>query len=961
MKIVHRTHISKGASARSKHREYKDVRVIGRGSFGEAVLVRRLRGAQQLLVIKRIDVSKLDEASTKDALNEVNLLSSLEHTNIIAYHDSFLYRGRLNIVLDYADGGDLAKKISAQKNKYSAHGKKGRLFEEDKLLFWFVQILSALSFIHSKNILHRDLKTGNIFLTKYGIIKLGDFGIAKVLNSTNEFANTVVGTPYYLSPELCHGNAYNQKSDIWALGCVLYELATLKHAFNAANMCALVLVILRGKYPSLPTKYSGDFRSLVDSMLQQDANKRPSANEMISRHFLRSFIKNAESAEREKTHRNIINIGLKHRKDTTKTTRPTRGHQYGSPSVLRNAKANRDRGERFQRERVSQGKLRRDPGRYPTPERRPPPVPKVSNRHGADTRQPGMHIQWMSKVDNDTATNRYRQRQSKLLAKLKSQKKRMMMEKRTVDVTKNNLVVQGNGQSFKLLEHYVEEEVADIVYSSKNEEKNKSVQHQRPFSPYMTAVTDSPRAETVETLIEIDVQDQLNEAKDNEESQSTFAIGHTEVMNAFLVDQDIHYSDRETHYDVHETNYDRSPSRESPPPRQVGNRRKSHGDRMKDIEQFAKRMVGESKLRRNRQRYLDRKQLRQQREEEERYRRIEQRKKEKEFLMKNKRERERRREEEQARLRNHRNKVKNVKSRLNLNSVKAKFSRPQDKHQRRRSQQSQNDVQIFESEKKQHHQRKPTQEKSKAEPKPRPKRKKWKIPSSKKGNYDWDFQIVEKERRKSSEGKEDRAEIERGDSSSPSRRFSEPVVEIYTKDGVIVDGKVTDREEEKEDNVAAVYEDEMIGYTEELEESEAAMVNTDIRNESQDSVDHLLDQLTLCEDFDKLLGRVNQNQTDEDEGKSFDEDAKEMKKQGLLQRKVANRRLRGDCVGVLGQKRFNMIYSYLKEAYNDSDGGVHTASVYANFPDCNVNILGKIQLLLAEEEKIEIDENEIFI
>ena len=121
----------------------------------------------------------------------------------------------------------------------------------------------ALLYIHEKKILHRDIKTQNIFLTSNGTVKLGDFGISKVLENSITSANTVVGTPYYLSPEACENLPYSSKSDIWALGCVLYELCTLKHAFDASNLLSLVYKIVKGDYESIPALYSKDMRQLV--------------------------------------------------------------------------------------------------------------------------------------------------------------------------------------------------------------------------------------------------------------------------------------------------------------------------------------------------------------------------------------------------------------------------------------------------------------------------------------------------------------------------------------------------------------------------------------------------------------------------------------------------------------------------------------------------------------------------
>ncbi|KAL9654085.1 hypothetical protein ABK040_011629 [Willaertia magna] len=257
---------------------YRRVRVVGKGTFGQAVLVQS-KVDNNYYIIKQINISGIPEKERKEALNEVKVLASLSHPNIIKYIDSFTDGGKLNIVMEYASQGDLYDKIKKQ---------GGKPFSEEKIMDWFIQICLAVKYIHDKRILHRDLKTQNIFLTQDGSVKLGDFGISKVLQSTMECARTLVGTPYYLSPELCQEKPYNNKSDIWSLGCILYEMVTQKHAFEANNMKALVGKILRGTYPPISTTFSSGLRDLVSKMLQKDPKDRPSINSVLKLPFIQS-------------------------------------------------------------------------------------------------------------------------------------------------------------------------------------------------------------------------------------------------------------------------------------------------------------------------------------------------------------------------------------------------------------------------------------------------------------------------------------------------------------------------------------------------------------------------------------------------------------------------------------------------------------------------------------------------
>lgn len=218
------------------------------------------------------------------------LLKRLRHDNIIGYFASFIEDDALHIVLEYADGGDLSQLIKAKRES-------GEYFSEKQIMWWFVQMCLAMSYLHkTARVLHRDLKTQNIFLTRnQQVVKLGDFGIAKVLSDTGtmkSMASTVIGTPFYMSPELCESKPYNHKSDVWALGCVLYEMATLRHAFGSASLGALVLKILRGTYPPIDeTRYSANFRGMVDWMLQSDPENRPSVEDIIHTSWVSRLIK----------------------------------------------------------------------------------------------------------------------------------------------------------------------------------------------------------------------------------------------------------------------------------------------------------------------------------------------------------------------------------------------------------------------------------------------------------------------------------------------------------------------------------------------------------------------------------------------------------------------------------------------------------------------------------------------
>uniref|UniRef100_A0A3B5A340 non-specific serine/threonine protein kinase n=1 Tax=Stegastes partitus TaxID=144197 RepID=A0A3B5A340_9TELE len=245
---------------------YIPIRILGRGAFGEATLYRRTED-NSLVVWKEVDLNSLSEKERRDVMNEISILSMLEHNNIIAYFNHFMDKNSLLIELEYCNGGNLYDKINQQ---------KGKLFSEEVVIWYLYQIASAVSHIHKAGILHRDIKTLNIFLTKTDLIKLGDYGLAKKLDSEFSMAETCVGTPYYMSPELCQGAKYNFKSDIWAMGCVLFEVLTLTRTFDATNALNLCVKIVQGNWTMEVNSevFSSALIKLVYECLDQVSERR---------------------------------------------------------------------------------------------------------------------------------------------------------------------------------------------------------------------------------------------------------------------------------------------------------------------------------------------------------------------------------------------------------------------------------------------------------------------------------------------------------------------------------------------------------------------------------------------------------------------------------------------------------------------------------------------------------------
>jgi len=263
---------------------YKIIKKIGEGSYGLVYLI-KMENNLSLCVLKKIDLKGLSKEELKDTYKEVNLLKKLDHPNIIKFVEVISSKRYLEIITEYAEKGDLYNQICKQV-------KKNAPFPEKKIIDWLIQVCQALKYIHSKHIIHRDIKPQNIFLSNKGCIKLGDFGVSKTLNNTMEKAKTFVGTAYYLPPEIIDGKKYSYTADMWSLGITFYQLMTFKMPFDGDSLPAIIKKIEKGTgYAKINKKlYSEELINLVYKMMDNKPKKRPTPNDILNMDFIKKRI-----------------------------------------------------------------------------------------------------------------------------------------------------------------------------------------------------------------------------------------------------------------------------------------------------------------------------------------------------------------------------------------------------------------------------------------------------------------------------------------------------------------------------------------------------------------------------------------------------------------------------------------------------------------------------------------------
>ncbi|CAD8066746.1 unnamed protein product [Paramecium sonneborni] len=254
-------------------KQYKKQKLLGVGSYGKAYLVTSDDENQINYVMKVLPQS----ASAKQ---EASILQNLRHENIIEYVETFIdSKNRLCLIMEYANNGTLGQYLKSRQQQ----------IPETQIIDLFTQLCLAIQYVHSQKIIHRDIKAENVFLHETKL-KLGDFGVARSVQKT--LATTFIGTPYYLSPEIIQNQPYSYKSDIWALGVLLYEMCTFKYPFQAESLPALATKIVKGKIQPISAQfYSQNMKNLIQNLLQIDPNKRPSIEQILQNILIQNRIK----------------------------------------------------------------------------------------------------------------------------------------------------------------------------------------------------------------------------------------------------------------------------------------------------------------------------------------------------------------------------------------------------------------------------------------------------------------------------------------------------------------------------------------------------------------------------------------------------------------------------------------------------------------------------------------------
>ena len=253
--------------------DFQIINKLGEGAYSMVYKVKRIID-NQIYALKKVKLLNLSEKEKENSLNEVRILASVKSNFVVSYKEAFFDEkdNTLCLVMEFADNGDLYQKIVS-------HKKSANFMEESDIWRIFIQLVKGLKALHDLKILHRDMKSANVFLFSNGCAKLGDLNVSKVARRGLGYTQT--GTPYYASPEVWKDNPYDHKSDVWSLGCVLYEMITLRPPFRAKDMEGLFNKVCKGEINKIPEKFSDDLFQIVKYLLQVNSIQRPSCDQIL--------------------------------------------------------------------------------------------------------------------------------------------------------------------------------------------------------------------------------------------------------------------------------------------------------------------------------------------------------------------------------------------------------------------------------------------------------------------------------------------------------------------------------------------------------------------------------------------------------------------------------------------------------------------------------------------------------
>ena len=303
--------------------KYKIIEQLGEGGFGKAYKVENKKD-KNIYVMKKIPINTKNLEELKSIENEALILKEINSEYIVKYFESFIDNDQFNIVMEYCENKDLKSFINFHKDKE-------QLINEEVIYNIALDICSGIKEIHSKNLIHRDLKPENLFISKDYIIKIGDFGISKKLINMN-YAQTQKGTFHYMAPEILNGQKYDKRIDIWALGCILYELFTLEFCFDYGNIAGLINNIIKGNHGKIDTNiYNIEWQNIIDSLLKVDYHERPDINEVIEK--IEEIKKNNLIKKSNRDYLDNISLNILKRKEINK---PNKLNTFNKNEILVN-------------------------------------------------------------------------------------------------------------------------------------------------------------------------------------------------------------------------------------------------------------------------------------------------------------------------------------------------------------------------------------------------------------------------------------------------------------------------------------------------------------------------------------------------------------------------------------------------------------------------------------------------